>query len=139
MTPPNILVAIPALHVSSSEEAEEFYCRGLGFTKEWEYRPASPEPDPAYVGLQRDGVALHVSSFSGDGVPGGVAGFFVRDVDALFEEFTLRGVSIELAPCDQSWGNREMYVRDAAGNSLRFIQTASRPGGLALDTPAIAG
>jgi len=122
MTPANILVAIPLLHVSSSKAAEEFYCTRLGFTKEWEYRPAVPHADPAYLGLRRDGVWLHVSSFSGDGVAGGVASFYVREVDALFAELTARGVAIELAPCDQSWGNREMYVRDADGNSLRFIQ-----------------
>jgi len=92
-------------------------------SKEWEYRPAAPAPEPACLGLRRDGVALHVSSFSGDGVAGGVASFQVREVDALFAEFTSRGVLIELEPCDQSWGNREMYVRDADGNSLRFIQT----------------
>lgn len=122
MITPNILTAIPLMHVSSSEAAEQFYCARLGFTKEWEYRPAAPAPDPGYFGLGRDGVALHVSSFSGDGVAGGVASFYVRDVDALFAEFTAAGVAIELAPYDQSWGNREMYIRDADGNSLRFIQ-----------------
>jgi uncharacterized glyoxalase superfamily protein PhnB len=115
------------MHVSSSKEAEAFYCAGLGFTKEWEYRPAAPEDEPAYLGLRRDGVPLHVSSFSGDGVAGGVASFTVRDVDALFTEFTSRGVAIELEPHDQTWGNREMYVRDADGNSLRFIQPGSNP------------
>jgi uncharacterized glyoxalase superfamily protein PhnB len=64
-----------------------------------------------------------VSSFSGDGVAGGVASFYVRDVDALFVEFTARGVPIQLEPFDQSWGSREMYVQDADSNSLRFIQT----------------
>ncbi len=123
MTPTNILVAIPLMHVSSSKAAEDFYCAKLGFTKEWDYRPAAPALDPAYLGLQRDGVSLHLSSFSGDGVAGGVAAFYVRDVDALFTEFTSRGVTIQLEPYDQSWGNREMYVRDADGNSLRFIQT----------------
>ena len=123
MTPTNILVAIPLIHVSSSKEAEDFYCTKLGFTKEWEYRPAAPAEDPAYLGLQRDNVPLHLSSFSGDGVAGGVASFHVRDVDALFAEFTARGVPIQLEPHDQSWGNREMYVRDADSNSLRFIQS----------------
>ena len=123
MTPKNILNAIPLMHVSSSKEAEDFYCTKLGFTHEWDYRPAAPAYDPAYLGLQRDGVSLHLSSFSGDGVAGGVASFYVRDVDALFQEFASRGVSIELEPCDQSWGNREMYIGDADGNSLRFIQT----------------
>ncbi len=123
MTSTNILVAIPLMHVSSSKEAEEFYCTKLGFTKEWDYRPAAPAEDPAYLGLQRDSVPLHLSSFPGDGVTGGVASFHVRDVDALFAEFTARGVPIQLEPHDQSWGNREMYVRDADSNSLRFIQS----------------
>ena len=122
MTPPNILRAVPLLHVSSSEAAATFYCGKLGFTREWDYRPAAPAQDPGYLGLVRDGVPLHVSSFSGDGVAGGVATFYVRDVDALFAEFSAAGVPIELAPCDQTWGNREMYLRDADGNSLRFIQ-----------------
>ena len=123
MTPTNILVAIPLMHVSSSKAAEECYCAKLGFTKEWDYRPAAPADDPAYLGLQRDGVPLHVSSFSGDGVAGGVASFYVRDVDALFAEFRSREVTIQLEPYDQSWGNREMYIRDADGNALRFMQT----------------
>lgn len=122
MTPPNLLAAVPLMHVSSSEAAEAFYCGKLGFAKEWEYRPGAPARDPAYLGLRRDGIALHVSSFSGDGVAGGVAVFDVRDVDVLFAEFNARGVSFELEPYDQTWGTREMYVRDADGNGLRFIQ-----------------
>lgn len=122
MTVPNLFTAIPLLHVSSSVAAEDFYCAKLGFTKEWEYRPATPDAEPGYLGLSRDGVLLHVSSFSGDGVSGGVASFYVRNVDALFTEFSTMGFPIELPPYDQTWGNREMYVRDADGNSLRFIQ-----------------
>ena len=123
MTPPNLLVAIPLMHVSSAKAAEEFYCARLGFSKEWEYQTAAPAREPAYLGLRRDGVPLHVSSFAGDGVAGGVASFHVREVDALCAEFTSRGVPIELEPCDQNWGNRELVVRDADGNSLCFIQT----------------
>lgn len=122
MSLPNFFCAIPLLHVSSADEAEKFYCGQLGFTKEWEYRPAAPLPEPGYLGLSRDGIGLHLSSFSGDGVAGGVASFYVRDVNALHTEFSSREVPIELPPYDQTWGNREMYLRDADGNSLRFIQ-----------------
>jgi len=121
MTPPNLIVGIPLLHVTSSKDAEDFYCAKLGFTQEWAYRPAAPADNPAYLGLRRDGVPLHISSFSGDGVAGGVASFHVRDVDALFAEFTARGAAIELEPYDQTWGNREMYINDPDGNSLRFV------------------
>jgi hypothetical protein len=30
-------------------------------------------------------------------------------------------VHIEVPPVDQSWGSREMYVKDGDGNCLRFI------------------
>jgi catechol 2,3-dioxygenase-like lactoylglutathione lyase family enzyme len=74
------------------------------------------------MGLARDGVVFHISSFRGDGVAGGVATFIVDDVDALHAEFVSRQVPIDLEPTDQSWDNREMYVRDADGNSIRFVQ-----------------
>jgi len=31
-----------------------------------------------------------------------------------------KGVAIAVGPVDQTWGTREMYVRDADGNCLRF-------------------
>ena len=122
MPPANFIIAIPLMHVTSSKKSEAFYCGKIGFTKKWEYRPTAAD-DPAFLGLQREGVWLHVSSFSGDGVAGSVALFEVRDVDALFAEFKARDVPIALEPCDQSWGNREMYIRDTDGNALRFIQS----------------
>jgi uncharacterized glyoxalase superfamily protein PhnB len=44
------------------------------------------------------------------------------DVEELPAEFVAAGVKIDLAPCDQTWGTREMYVKDAGGNCLRFQQ-----------------
>ena len=73
------------------------------------------------MGLTRDDVKVHVSSFSGDGVAGGVVFLGVEDVDALHKELKATGVVIDLEPTDQSWGNREMYVNDPDGNSLRFV------------------
>lgn len=71
--------AIPVLHVSRSAVAAQVYCEGLGFQQRFAYRPDDPKPDPCYMGLSRDGVLFHVSSFLGDGVPGGVATFIVDD------------------------------------------------------------
>ncbi len=68
-----------------------------------------------------DDAWVHVSSFSGDGVSGGVVRFDVDDVDALQAELVEKGVRIDTGPVDQTWGNREMYVKDADGNSIRFI------------------
>lgn len=114
--------AIPVLHVSSSAAAEELYCNSLGFRLEFAYRIDERRPDPCYMGLTRDGVALHLSSFSGDGVAGNVVFIVVDDVDALHAELVARGVPIAMPPTDQTWGNREMYVTDRDGNSLRFVR-----------------
>ena len=114
--------AIPMLHVSQSVKAAQFYCDGLGFHERFVYRPDHPKQDPCYMGLERDGVRLHVSSFLGDGVPGGVATFIVDDLDALHAELVAKGVSLDFEPTLQSWGNREMYVTDMDRNSVRFIE-----------------
>ena len=99
----------------------EFYCRKLGFREEFAYRVDERLPDPCYLGLVRDGVRLHVSSFSGDGVSGGVVFLLVADVDVLHGELVAKGLTIDLPPTDQTWGNREMYVKDPDGNSIRFV------------------
>jgi uncharacterized glyoxalase superfamily protein PhnB len=67
-------------------------------------------------------VWLHLSSFPGDGVCGGVVFLAVDDVDVLHAELVAKGVTIDVAPVDQTWGSREMYVKDADGNCVRFIQ-----------------
>ena len=112
--------AIPVLHVTSSAAAEKFYCASLGFRQAFAYRPFGGA-DPCYMGVTRDDVELHLSSFSGDGVSGGVVFLVVKDVDQLHEELKAKGIAIELEPTDQSWGNREMYINDPDGNSIRFV------------------
>jgi catechol 2,3-dioxygenase-like lactoylglutathione lyase family enzyme len=113
--------AIPVLHVGSSIAAEEFYCNRLGFRQDFAYRPFGND-DPCYMGIVRDSVELHLSSFSGDGGPDGAVFLIVKDLDALHDELIAKGVAIALAPTEQSWGNREMYIADPDGNSIRFVQ-----------------
>jgi uncharacterized glyoxalase superfamily protein PhnB len=114
--------AIPLLHVSNAAAAEEFYCGRLGFRREFAHRADESKPDPCYMGVSRDGVWLHLLSFSGDGVAGGVANLIVDDVDALHREFAAKGVTIDSGPVDQTWGKREMYAKDSDRNCLRSIQ-----------------
>ncbi len=112
--------AIPVLHVSSSLAAEEFYCGSLGFRREFAYRPGDA-PDPCYMGVARDGATLHLSSFPDDGVSGSLVYVVVDDVDALHRDLVRRNVPIDLPPTDQTWGNREMYVRDPDRNKLAYV------------------
>ena len=115
-----IKLAIPLLHVSDSAAAADFYCNQLGFRLEFAHRGDETKAEPCYIGSSRDGVWLHLSSFSGDGVSGGVVNLLVEDVDAVHTEFAAKGVTIAVEPVDQTWGTREMYVRDTDGNCLRF-------------------
>jgi uncharacterized glyoxalase superfamily protein PhnB len=115
-------LAIPVLRVLNSVEAEAFYCQRLGFARQFAYRPDVSKLDPCYMGLVRDGVSIHLASFPSNGAPGGSAFLVVDDVDALHSEFVAKGVAIALEPTDQTWGNREMYVKDPDGNNLAFVQ-----------------
>ena len=112
--------AIPVLHVSNSAAAEEFYCNRLGFRREFAHRPDATKPDPCYMAVTRDGVLVHLSSFSGDGVSGSVVYLVVDDVDALHTEFVVKGVPIDPGPVDQTWGTRELCITDPFGNRLIF-------------------
>jgi len=113
--------AIPLLHVSDALTAENFYCTQLGFTKTFTYQPFGVQ-GPCYFGLMRDGVNIHVSSFPGDGKAGNAVVLLVDNVNSLYEEFLSKAVNIDLIPTDQSWGNREMYIKDSDNNSIRFTQ-----------------
>jgi uncharacterized glyoxalase superfamily protein PhnB len=118
-----IKLAIPLLHVSNSAAAEEFYCKRLGFRREFAHRGDEAKMDPCYLGIQRDGVWMHLSSFSGDGVSGAVVNLLVENVDMLQAEFVAKGVPIAVGPVDQTWGTREMYVKDVDGNCVRFMSS----------------
>lgn len=111
--------AIPLFHVTNMAQAVKFYCHGLGFQLEFEHRPEGVTTDPCYAGMSRDGVWIHLSSFSEDGVQGGVANLTVDNVDHLYAEFKARHVHVD-TPVDHSWG-RQMCVKDMDGNCLRFV------------------
>ena len=120
---------IPVLHVADTVAAEEFYCRGLGFRLDFRVPGSPASVDPAYIGVSRDAAALHLSSHAGAGVAGAAVYLLVDSVDAIFEELLGRGLPIALSPTDQTWGMRELYVRDPDGNSVRFGAPIATPGG----------
>jgi catechol 2,3-dioxygenase-like lactoylglutathione lyase family enzyme len=110
------------LRVAESKRAEAFYCGQLGFKLDFVNR--GDADDPCYFGVSRDGVALHLSSHGGDSVPGAAVNVMTGNIDALYRAFVATGVPIALAPTDQTWGAREMYIRDPDQNALRFIQAS---------------
>jgi len=114
--------AIPVIQVSASGAAEEFYCRGLGFTLMTSWRPDETKDDPRYMTLARDGARLHVHSFQ-NGTTGAAAVYvFLDNVDAFYAELRANGAQVSGPPIDQTWGTREIVVRDPDRNVLTFGQ-----------------
>jgi uncharacterized glyoxalase superfamily protein PhnB len=113
------------LHVRSAHTAVDFY-RKIGFVLPFGAPNGAVPADPCYLGLVCDGTVLHLSSHAGDAVAGGAVYVVTEDVDRLHEELRRRGVAIHMAPVDQTWGMREMYVLDPDGNSIRFGQPIAK-------------
>lgn len=112
---------IPVLKVSDMDSASDFYCSQLGFKQRWAYH--SPDQRFHYISVEFQDSELHLSSFPNDGQYGSVIYINVDDVDDLYQRFTRSGQSaVELAPTDQTWQQREMYLRDPDGNGIRFGQ-----------------
>ena len=115
--------AIPVLQVRRSVVAEEFYCRGLGFTLLDSWPSADTQQrDPRYLTLVREGARFHVHSFQVAGVGAAAVYVFVDDVNSLYAELMSRGVAVAAPPIDQEWGTREIVVRDPDGNVITFGQ-----------------
>lgn len=112
---------VPVFQVSTSSSAEDFYCRKLGFRLVSSYRPDPAKADPCYLTLTRDGIHLHVQSFKSGITGSGNAYVHVDNVEALYSEFTSKGVAVN-GPFDQTWGQREIGVRDPDGNNIGFGQ-----------------
>ncbi len=112
--------ATPLLRVKSVSAIEDFYRDGLGFGIQSRYRGDPERIDPAYLVLRRDGAVLHLSSFPGDGLVGHVVTIAVDDIYGLRDHLVSRGIDIGNGVMDQDWGDRELYVRDSDGNSIRF-------------------
>lgn len=94
-------LAIPLIHVANAAAAEEFYCNRLVFGREFAHRADPAKSDPCYLGISHDGIWMRVSSFSGDGLAGGVVNFLVDSVDALHAKFVKKGVPIAVEPVNQ--------------------------------------
>ena len=87
------------------------------------YPPDATRPDPRYLTLARDGVWLHLQSYKPERAGMTDAFFWVTNVDQQYEEVFARGAVVQLPPTDQTWGIREMGIRDSDGNVLVFATT----------------
>ena len=111
--PAQFVQGAPVLHVEDVKATAAFYRDVLGFT--WDFG------DKAYAVVWRDNSAIHFVRDEGN--PRGVHLFqWVKDVDAYHREIVGRGAEIAKEPTDQSYGIRELDVRDINGVGIVFGQ-----------------
>ncbi len=102
-------LAVPILRVSDAAASVQWYAR-LGFEEQFRHRF---EPGlPLYVGIARDGAALHLSEHDGDANPGGLVYLYVPDVDDLAAACGVTEID------DMPWA-RDFEVVDPDGNRIR--------------------
>lgn len=110
----------PILRIFDIDKAHEFYIGFLGFTVVFEHRHA---PDlPLYLGIERDGLALHLSEHHGDACPGANVFVHTEGLEVLHRDLTEKSYrhgrpSLQRMP----WG-LQMQVHDPFGNRLTFCE-----------------
>ena len=129
-SPITIAGTAPVLLVEDVSMAVAYYCVILGFKVEF-------TQNEQYMGVFRDGVHVHLAAANGAPLhsnrvawtekfkPADV-NFFVSDVDALYAEYTARGVEFTEEPHQMPYGI-DCGFRDPSGNSVRLTQLAEIP------------
>lgn len=106
---------VPVLRVRDAGEAVAWYAR-LGFVKEWEHQF---EPGfPWFVSIARGNVRIYLSEPAGDAVPNTLIHLYVRDIDAIAQEF---GIPVD----EHGLAGRECDIEDPDGNRLRIATRRS--------------
>ena len=117
---------IPIFRCRSMKETVSFYTNILDF----EMNEPGASPDDWVVLLSNGGAELLLTSLEGDQKIGIATNVLVGNIDELFQKYLSRGLNtsnkegspVHQGPIDQSWGNREFYVTDPDGNTLRFFK-----------------
>lgn len=118
---------IPIFRCRNMKEAISFYTNVLDF----KVKDPNASVDDWVIALINEEAELILTSLEGDQKIGIAVNVLVeQDIDNLFKKYLKRGLDIadkegspvHQGPIDQSWGNREFYVTDNDGNTLRFVQ-----------------
>jgi len=117
---------IPIFRCTSMKDAVAFYTGVLDF----ELKESGASSDDWVVALINGEAELTLTSLEGDQKIAIATNVLVSNIDDLFQKYLQRGLDISnkkdspvhQGPFNQSWGNREFYVTDSDGNTLRFLQ-----------------
>ncbi len=106
---------VPVLRVENADRAVAWYTR-LGFRKEWKHQF---EPGfPWFVSVARGDIRLYLSEHEGDATPDTLIHLYVKDIDAVSQEF---GDPVD----EEGLAGRECALEDPDGNRLRVATRRS--------------
>lgn len=112
---------IPILRMFDEAKAREFYLDYLGFAVEFEHRFAANMP--LYLGIERNGLQLHLSEHHGDASPGSTVFVPTQAVEQLRDELQAKAYRYSHPEISrQGWG-LVLEVPDPFGNRIRFCQS----------------
>ena len=122
--------AFPVIYAKDVEAVAAFYVR-LGFDPR--VRLDSPDGSPGYIGLERDGVELAITTEDSPRMlarvepgPGPRHELFVyvEDVDGTTATLRDAGAAVVREPADMPWGERVGWVADPEGNLVALARGA---------------
>src|SRR6185503_18783469 len=111
----------PIFNVKNVPASIDYYVDKLGFQLRWDWG----DP-PGFACVGRDEIQIFLCQ-DAQGAPGTWVAVFVRDVDALYEDYKKSGAIIRQKPTNFPWGAREMNVQDLDGHRLRLSSGATGP------------
>jgi catechol 2,3-dioxygenase-like lactoylglutathione lyase family enzyme len=112
----------PILNAKNVPASIDYYVNQLGFRKLWDWGTPA-----VFAGVGRDNVELFLCQGAQGSSPTWMS-IFIKDVDALHEEYKRSGAIIRQAPTNFGWGSREMNVADIDGHRFRMSMNATGPG-----------
>jgi hypothetical protein len=122
-----LLKVTPVLRIFDVPLAKAFYVEYLGCTVDWE--DGEPPDSPVYLQVSRGPLVLHLSSYHGDGTPGGVVLIEVKDIRALHRELHGKGYRFMNPGLDPGPGEHMLSTEliDPFANLIRFFERGVDP------------
>ena len=111
------LSVIPTLRIQDIDRSRPFYEKILGFKVDWVWRAGKNSPVFAQISYQ--GTRIYLTERD-EGVAGSLVLIYVDNVDDWHAKLLANSIPVDSLPHNETWGNREMQVRDPDGNCLRF-------------------
>jgi len=111
---------VPFLPVNDLHETITYYRDVLGFSKEWFW--GDPVTD---AGISRDEMSLLFGKDNGmlEHMQGFEIMFFVKGIDAIYQEQKQKGVKLISDIENKPWGTREYTIEEINGFHLRIAES----------------